>query len=381
MTIDELISKKCNVRTNLSDTRLQYIDKAIRSVLLKNEIEMKVIGTDYVFPRILQNSNGEKALIWDKTYWELYRDFLISLADMNSEQKKINVFFHKDEISTHHPRILVPISYYLALIVKEQSLAINFAKYYYQRVRTACAIRLGMPLNDILRYIEIAKLYIAVHEQMHFQYKHDDCKRKIDMDSLKKQLDLASQLIEGYDEEFCKTKYLKNKNELLEIVHFAYSDNRIQEELLCDTYALNNCFFVYGKCWGKEYTKKEIVTNCIEAIHIVNYFNSLLISLRIFWLDSSCNMNNVDMFRETTALRVYLYEFISAIQLVQQNLYDYYDNNLWKFDGFEDNYFLEDTIYSYFFSEEAIYYWNGMSDETAHNDKEFLDKFKLLNWR
>ena len=47
-------------------------------------------------------------------------------------------------------------------------------------------------------------------------------------------------------------------------------------------------------------------------------------------------------------MRMYLFEVISAIQIIQQDLQDYEDENLWNYNGFEDNYNLENMLYSYF---------------------------------
>ena len=253
MTIDELISKKNIVRSNSSDNIIENVDKIIKSVLLDTGITMKIIETDYIFPRILQTSKGEKALIWDQTYWKLYRSFLLYLSNLNAEQKGSNVLIHTDSFCSDHPKILIPFSYYLALIVKDQSTAINFAKYYNQRSKETQIIRFEMSLSDFSEYIEIAKMYIAVHEQMHFKYKHDNKKRRDDIFGMKQLLDIAYKLVENFDDNFCEEEYLKSKSELLEMVDTAYSDIRIQEELLCDTFALNNCLFVYKKCWAHRF--------------------------------------------------------------------------------------------------------------------------------
>lgn len=152
MTIDELILKKYIVRINSSGNMIEEIDKIIQYVLLDEGITMKIIGTDYIFPRILQTSNGEKTLIWDQTYWELYRSFLLYFADLNAEQKESNVFIHTGGLYNTSPKILIPFSHYLALIVKDQSIAINFARYYNQRYQETQIIRFGNDRYCIFGY-------------------------------------------------------------------------------------------------------------------------------------------------------------------------------------------------------------------------------------
>lgn len=381
MTVDELISKKHLVRSNSSDNMIENVDKIIKSVLLDAGIDMKIIETDYVFPRILQTSKGEKALIWDQTYWELYRCFLLYLADLNAKQKESNVLIHTNRSCSDQPKILIPFSYYLALIVKDESIAINFAKYYNQRCQEAQIIRFEMSPNNFSEYIEIAKMYIAVHEQMHFKYKHNDKKRRDDISDIKQLIDIAYKLVENFDDNFCEEEYLKSKSELLEMVDAAYSDIRMQEEILCDTYALNNCLFVYRKCWAYRFTQKEIVTKCLEAIRIINYYNSVLISLKIFWEDCSCNINAINAFQKSTTQRSYLSEIISIIQLAKQKIYNYDVKGLRKFDGFEDNYSLENIIYSYFFDEDFIGFWKSLRVKAEKSESNNTDKFELLHWR
>lgn len=53
-------------------------------------------------------------------------------------------------------------------------------------------------------------------------------------------------------------------------------------------------------------------------------------------------------------MRMYLFEVISAIQIIQQDLQDYEDENLWNYNGFEDNYNLENMLYSYFLMKRLL---------------------------
>lgn len=82
-----------------------------------------------LFPRIIKVSE-EKALIWDQTYWELFSLYLAYFTDLNAIQKKIIVY---DESSVQQ-KILIPFAYYLALIVEDKKLALNFANYYNYRI-------------------------------------------------------------------------------------------------------------------------------------------------------------------------------------------------------------------------------------------------------
>ena len=133
MTIDELMSKKHVVRIGASSKQHKNTDWILKKLLFDEGIILKAIGTDYVFPRIIQTSKGEKYLIWDQTYWEIFEFFLLYLAELNTkidETKQTNYF---DTSFLTLPKIILPFSYYLALVIKNPSVSINFALYYNQR--------------------------------------------------------------------------------------------------------------------------------------------------------------------------------------------------------------------------------------------------------
>ncbi|RGF60186.1 hypothetical protein DV740_03880 [Roseburia sp. AF02-12] len=129
MTIDDFIYENSIVRDNVSEYTADHIDRVIESVCNNYGLTIKMISTNYVFPRIIKASE-EKALIWDQTYWELFSLYLAYFTDLNAIQKKIIVY---DESSVQ-PKILIPFAYYLALIVEDKKLALNFANYYNYRI-------------------------------------------------------------------------------------------------------------------------------------------------------------------------------------------------------------------------------------------------------
>ena len=165
------------------------------------------------------------------------------------------------------------------------------------------------------------------------------------------------------------------------MINSAMSDTDLKEELLCDTYSFNNCISVYRKVWEKKYSEKKIITKCSETIRIVNYYNSILISLKTFWQKCNCNIDEVNIHQQAISMRMYLFEVISAIQIIQQDLQDYEDENLWNYNGFEDNYNLENMLYSYFFNEKALEYWKNIFSSDTCEKLSDQDIYILLNWR
>ncbi|MCB5889713.1 hypothetical protein [Mediterraneibacter faecis] len=109
--------------------------------------------------------------------------------------------------------------------------------------------------------------------------------------------------------------------------------------------------------------------------------NSILISLKTFWQKCNCNIDEVNIHQQAISMRMYLFEVISAIQIIQQDLQDYEDENLWNYNGFEDNYNLENMLYSYFFNEKALEYWKNIFSSDTCEKLSDQDIYKLLNWR
>ena len=78
MTIDDFIYENSIVRDNGSEYTADHIDRVIESVCNNYGLTIKMISTNYVFPRIIKASE-EKALIWDQTYWKLFSLYLAYL--------------------------------------------------------------------------------------------------------------------------------------------------------------------------------------------------------------------------------------------------------------------------------------------------------------
>lgn len=381
MTIDELLLKNRIFRLNLPKDMLTDAEKIIEYALCKSDMEMKIVATDYVFPVVIQKTDGKQVLIWDVTYWEIYRMFLMGLADLNQEEKGTNIFINGSRSQPDNALLLVPFAYFLSVVVKNNETAMNFAKYYDKRSKESTVFRLGMPLSKFEEYIELSKIYLSMHEQMHIEYNNNPDKKSMDLLRSKRLIEIAKIAVEYFDDNFCRTEYLKSKQELLAMIDSEYEDARLREDILCDTYALNHCIAAFREIWKYKYSQKEIVTRCFEVFRIIGYFNSTLLSLKMFWQDCSCDYNLLNEFRVRTAQRYYLSELIACIQLAKQNLYDYDIKSKWEFSGFEENYDLENLIYSYFFSDEAVSLWKSDKEETIQNKEKIKERFELLDWR
>ena len=370
MTADDLISAESVIRKNapiLSDTP---IDLTIQAICSNIDIEFKYIATDYVFPRVFK-INGEYNIIWDQTYWQIYFDFLVALADFNSELSADNTVFYENST---RGKIQYVFSNYLALVVKNPIVATNFAAFYHSGQFDVQIIRPGMSIADFQDYVEIAKLFTAIHEQYHIIFKRDELRKREELSAAADSLKTIFALIENMSDSFIKSEFLVNKNDLLLIISAASQNNDLQIDVMCDTYAFNTCLTVFRECWKEKFTDREIVTRCLEGIRILGYFNSTLLGLRMFWQECGCDIKSLKLFQKANTHRSYLSEFMSILQLYAQGLSEYEDKDLWKFGGFEDHYKLESLVYSYFFSDEAVKKWKQTSSTIKR-------RFELLDWR
>lgn len=370
MTIEELISEESVLRKNAPSFMKTPVECAIQAVCSDMNIQLKYIATDYVFPRVFK-INGEYSIIWDQTYWQLYFDFLVALADFNTELSEDNSIFYEN---SDKGKIQYVFSNYLALAVKNPAVATNFAVFYHSGQLNAQINRLGMSIADFRDYVEIAQLFTAIHEQYHIVFKRDDLRKREELYATANNLRTIATIIENMSDVFIKDEFLMSKNDLLQIVFAASQDNDLQIDILCDTYAFNTCLSVFRECWKSKCSDIEIVTRCLEGIRILGYFNSSLLGLRMFWQECKCDIDSVKSFQKANTHRTYLSEFMSMLQLQAQGIGGYEDKHLWKFGSFEENYKLESLVYSHFFSDDAVKEW--IQPRTIKKCK-----FELLNWR
>ena len=78
---------------------------------------------------------------------------------------------------------------------------------------------------------------------------------------------------------------------------------------------------------------------------------------------------------------MYIFDVISAIQIVKQDLQDYQDKEFCNYSSFEDNYMLEEIIHTYFFDEKAVKYWKNISLSNDYEKITDKDIYELLQWR
>lgn len=383
MELEEyLIRSGISIRTNPNNALLDETDLLIESISNDVNLFVKFIETDYVFPRLCHLPKSKNVLIWDKSYWEIYWTFLYTLSDLNEvETRRQNVLIQNKYQENIDAQILIPLTYYLALIVKEKRMASAFALYYYQHSSLDLVLHSSLSIEELEEYVKIGKFYLYVHEQIHFIYWKDPNRKITDLKGLIQQLDIASLLISHLSNSFCELEYLRTKQQMLEMVETASKDKHIQEELLCDMYAMNHCLMLYRDIWKNKKNDGVIISQCIEAVNILKFFNSVLLALRIFWQECSCDISKISVFQRNILNRTYLAEFLGITQLARQGIHDLDILKNMKFRGFEDNYLLEGIIHSTFLSGNAVKFWKDLVSTVVDSHDDFPDKFSLLKWK
>lgn len=387
MDIDELIYGRCDVNLNASNKIDDRMEKGIKSSFEELNVKMLKLSTSYVFPRIFRINDNAGILVWDSTYWELFQQFLMGLISLNeSRTNEARVSFNnmkEEELQERYKHFIAGnFSYFLALKVSDEKLAYTFADYYAKCKSAIPIFSLGISLGEVREYYEVAQLYSAVHERIHYIYKQDTDKKKEDLVNLNMMLDNAKMIVGTMNEQKVQKHYLQSIDDLLKSINECYYDKKMQEEILCDTYAFNECFLFCRIAWGQGYSIKQIVNKCMESINVVKYFNSNLMVLQLFWSKKDSSITQLKKIRMKMTQRNYLAEIICCMQLQDQGFGSYIDANCTKINSFENNYNLEDILYSRFLNEEAIEYWlKEANKQTITNIKAKEEKFKILNWR
>ena len=244
MTIDEFMSKQKIHKNSVVDS--DDFDRFLGIFLSKMDlsISLQIVETDYIFPRLL-TINDESTLLWDVTYWKLYKEYLCVFSHLNFMEKQKLALSDEYKLS-QYSKLFFPFSYYLALIINDHIISNQFALYYQEISNQGIELELGMPLENFAEYIRIAKMYLLFHEIRHYQYKKDRDEKNKDIDNMVLMLDNERKIINKLDNRFCQEKYLKSKKQLLEYIDTACVNTNMLEELICDTFAFNHCIHFFG---------------------------------------------------------------------------------------------------------------------------------------
>lgn len=231
MKLEEWIYSRHNINLDISNSVEDRMEKCIKDSFKELNIKMINLSTDYVFPRILKSSNDEGILIWDATYWNIFRQFLLGLMSLN-EAKSDNgrvVYNNMDEKKMqdeYQSYIAGCYAYFLALKVNEQKLAVMFAHYYRECSYKISIFPLGISLQEMQEYLEVAKLYSGVHERIHYIYKLDKTKKQEDFAGIPVILNNMKIIVKGMKEQTVQKNYLQSKDELLKNIDECFNDKK-----------------------------------------------------------------------------------------------------------------------------------------------------------
>lgn len=99
MKLEEWIYGRHNVNLDISNSVEDGMEKCVKDFFEELNIKRINLSKDYVFPRILKSSNDEGILVWDATYWNIFKQFilgLISLSETKSDNGRV-VYNNMDE--------------------------------------------------------------------------------------------------------------------------------------------------------------------------------------------------------------------------------------------------------------------------------------------
>ena len=182
MELEKWIYCRHNINLELSNRTEDGMEKCLKVFFEELNIKMINLSTDYVFPRILKSSNDEGILVWDATYWNIFKQFLLGVISLNEVKSDngnaVNNMDEKKMQDEYKSYIAGCYAYFLALKVNEQKLAVIFAHYYRECSCKISIFPLGISLQEMQEYLDIAKLFSAVHERTHYIYKLDKSKKK-----------------------------------------------------------------------------------------------------------------------------------------------------------------------------------------------------------
>ncbi len=385
LNLDDLIYDRCDVKLNDSPNATYRMEKVIEEVFKEIDVKMHKVSTNYVFSRIIKTKRLGTILVWDSVYWEIFQEYFIGILALNESKKTLKGDMEILQIQEEYKKFITGcFSYFLALKINDSKLGLVFAEYYRECRESEQKFLIGISFQEMQEYLEICQLYIAIHEHLHYSYKQNIDKKKEDVDNLIILLENAKKLIETMQEDVVHRYYLQRKEDLLESFDKCYEDKKMQEEMLCDTYAFNECLFFCKNLWAEKYTTKKIVSKCFEAINLLKYFNSNLIILDMVWNTGNSYLSQTEEknIQMKSNQRNYITEIIQCIQLSAQELGDYLDINYAEITGFENDYELEEIVYENFLNDNIRVYWIREAKKKVIDQMEAKrKKYNILKWK
>lgn len=372
MDINSYLSENCVVRVNYPTNLIGVIDSVLVSVLNNMSVDIKIIATNKVFPRVLEFGNKKLVLLWDQTYFELYNIFLYGLADLQYQLKLTNSSNYDRTVTS---LVISPFLYFLSLVVRDEMLSKKFAYHYHLSTSHTRVLYNDIP-SLLSEYFEISKHYLSIHEQIHILLlrgeidKNELMYSKIAIDNIYKLIN------ERFDEEFMRRFYLFPKSTLLEAAISSSSDNRMLEELLCDAKAALHCHQFYLNHWKSRYKKEVILTKCEEAISTLHIFDSMLLNLLLIWKEDMKNNSKLELSQRLCCLRAHLSEIIFKLLQVQQNLDVTYDKNSLLFSLIDGKLIIEELFHTWFVKDSTIDFWINRALLPSYP----INVFELLDW-
>ena len=198
-------------------------------------------------------------------------------------------------------------------------------------------------------------------------------------------LDVIKMVFNEISNEKCIKQYACTKEVLLSLVEDTKNNEKLIEELICDLMGFNQCLDVVlldvanrqNRC-----SKNDIVTQCMEALHLLTTFTGQLLALQAQWdfyLKQFGYKTSFELSSPTIA-RNYLFEVLSLHELCNRGLNQFYTSECWKYGSITENNVYNSFIYDEFLSLEAVE--RHRNKALFQNNSETREEiFELLGWR
>lgn len=245
--------------------------------------EIVEIYSSNVFPETIKYKNGDKFLLWDSAFWNIFNNIIaMYFMAIDAEDENLCEWIKQ--------RLEAEIYYFMALKTWDEiELSIEFARSYRELLHNEIQFQITIEQLEVYsKHINevtfIAKVFCLFHELNHmdnlessaeFSSKRDAIVELFEITDklLKEDSDFLSQVRQHFSEE-------NIYNALLQIKE--HKNLELEIELTCDLAALNDTVDFFEKVWT-DFTKEDIVSRVNEVVIVFNSVNFALTQTYRYW--------------------------------------------------------------------------------------------------
>lgn len=247
------------------------IAELFKSFSNKRGLAFLEIYSTSIFPQYIKKGEGNY-LLWDNHFWDLFNRFLYGLIYIQSDNADLNFSFdYFNSIST---------LYLINRYERVPALSYILSKHYAGSGYTIPAYNKCEydPIADKLdkhgygKTSRICKIYVFIHEQMHFIYRNQSKTRELDfleISDLCRQIAAAEWPFEDRIMQESAQHLIKN------------SDLTFLEEVCCDVRAITETVGLLNEMHGGN--RQKIIQDVFDSIRYVITFQNCMFQIERKW--------------------------------------------------------------------------------------------------